>query len=103
MGYHEDTKYSTPQRLARHAGLEPSPITIPSNTIDNNDSDNLYGEVTSKENNLLFEQMGNKLGAEFDELYVGLVSTKTAGLYPGIKEVLERIVTSATQQQQPSI
>jgi len=101
--YHEGTKYSTPQRLARHAGLEPSPITIPTNIIDN-DSDDIDDEATSsKENNLLFEQMGNKLGAEFDELYVGLVSTETAGLYPGIKEVLERIVTSATQQQQPSI
>jgi len=97
--YHEYTKYSTPQRLARHAGLKPSSrITMPTTAItdvdnDNNDDDDDDDEENNKENNnnLLFEQMGNKLGAEFDELYVGLVTTETAGLYPGIKEVLERI------------
>eukprot|EP00751_Fragilariopsis_kerguelensis_P036077 CAMPEP_0170960428 /NCGR_PEP_ID=MMETSP0735-20130129/37221_1 /TAXON_ID=186038 /ORGANISM="Fragilariopsis kerguelensis, Strain L26-C5" /LENGTH=289 /DNA_ID=CAMNT_0011375393 /DNA_START=147 /DNA_END=1013 /DNA_ORIENTATION=- len=104
--YHEGTRYSTPQRLARHAGLEPSSrITTPATIIDDNENENKNDDIddeatTNKENDMLFEQMGNKLGAEFDELYVGLVSTQTAGLYPGIKEVLERI---SSVQQQPSI
>jgi len=63
--YHYHTRYSTPDRLARHAGLEPG------------DTD--------------YESVGEKLGAEFDNLYVGLVSTKTAGFYPGIDELLQDI------------
>lgn len=74
--YHECTKFSTPQRLARHAGLEP---IIPAE----NDK--------ALENNLLFEKTGNKLAIEFDDLYVGLVTTQTAGFFPGIQDVLERI------------
>ena len=66
--YHECTKFSTPQRLARHAGLQP-------------------GEA-------LFESTGQKLADEFDELYVGLVSTKTAGLFDGIRDVLQKITSS---------
>jgi len=80
--YHECTKFSTPQRLARHAGLEPRTHT------DDDDEEAI-------ENNLLFERTGDKLAAEFDELYVGLVTTETAGLFPGIKEVLE-IIDSAS-------
>jgi phosphoglycolate phosphatase-like HAD superfamily hydrolase len=60
--YHYHTRYSTPDRMARHAGLEPG---------DPN-----------------YESVGEKLGAQFDNLYVGLVSTKTAGFYPGIDELL---------------
>jgi len=60
--YHYHTRYSTPDRLARHAGLEP-------------------GDAE-------YESVGEKLGAQFDNLYVGLVSTKTAGFYPGIEELL---------------
>lgn len=61
--YHECTKYATPERLARHAGLEPG------------DAD--------------FETTGQALGQEFDDLYVGLVDTKTAGFYPGIHDLIE--------------
>ncbi len=69
--YHECTKFSTPQRLARHAGLEP---------------------VQDDEQKLaLFESTGQKLADEFDELYVGLVDTNTAGFFEGIRSVLQRI------------
>ncbi|VEU41205.1 unnamed protein product [Pseudo-nitzschia multistriata] len=74
--YHKCTKFSTPQRLARHAGLEP---ILPAN------------DEESRANNLLFEQTGDKLAAEFDNLYVGLVTVETAGLFPGIPELLEKI------------
>lgn len=61
--YHACTRYTTPVRLARHCGLEPG----------------------SEE----FDRIGTELGAEFDELYISLVDTKIAGLYPGIKELLD--------------
>ena len=64
--YHECTKFSTPQRLARHAGLDPD-------------------DETAKG---LFESTGQKLADEFDELYVGLVDTKTAGFFEGIRSLL---------------
>jgi HAD superfamily hydrolase (TIGR01509 family) len=60
--YHECTKYSTPDRLARHAGYIPG------------------------ENG--FDEIGKVLAAEFDELYVGLVDKSTAGFYPGIDELI---------------
>jgi len=60
--YHECTRYSTPDRLARHAGYLPD------------DSG--------------FDEMGKILAAEFDELYVGLVDKSTAGFYPGIDELI---------------
>jgi phosphoglycolate phosphatase-like HAD superfamily hydrolase len=63
--YHEHTVYCTPERLARHAGLVPG--------------DETYDEV------------GAKLGKEFDDLYVGLVSSQTAGFYPGVAECLQAI------------
>lgn len=63
--YHYHTRYSTPDRLARHAGLEPG------------DAD--------------YHSVGTRLGAQFDNLYVGLVSTTTAGFYPGIHELLQDI------------
>ncbi len=66
--YHECTKYSTPQRLARHAGLDP----------DTDDFDPIA-----------FRQVGQRLATEFDDLYVGLVSTETAGFFPGIASLLE--------------
>ena len=75
--YHECTKFSTPQRLARHAGLEPVELT-PGKEIDE----------TAK---ALFESTGQKLADEFDELYVGLVTTKTAGFFEGIRHVFQRI------------
>jgi len=62
--YHQCTKYSTPERLARHAGLLP------------------------ERDGQTFLEKGQALAQEFDELYVGLVSTKTAGFYDGIKELI---------------
>ncbi len=72
--YHFCTRYCTPDRLARHAGLEPP------DEIDTNVNENEF------ENE--FEKVGNQLAKEFDELYVGLVSTKTAGFYNGILDLL---------------
>lgn len=63
--YHECTRYATPDRLARHAGLLPG--------------DDQY------------EQVGQKLAQEFDDLYVGLVSTSTAPFFQGIHELLHSI------------
>ena len=63
--YHDHTRYSTPDRLARHAGLLPG--------------DENYNET------------GQRLGEEFDDLYVGLVSKKTASFYDGIHQLLEEI------------
>lgn len=63
--YHDYTRYATPERLARHAGLTPS------------DKD--------------FAAVGQRLGDEFDNLYVGLVTTETAGFYPGISSMLSII------------
>ena len=57
--YLHGTRYTTPQRLAWHA------------------TGGLNGGNTSAE-------VGVKLGAEFDEFYVALVSKETAGLYPGV-------------------
>jgi phosphoglycolate phosphatase-like HAD superfamily hydrolase len=61
--YHECTRYCTPDRLARHAGLVPE------------DGDE-------------FQKVGDKLAQEFDELYVGLVSLETAGFYNGIQNLI---------------
>jgi phosphoglycolate phosphatase len=63
--YHECTRYATPERLARHAGYMPG------------DAD--------------FERVGKELGDEFDNLYVGLVTTKTAGFFDGISNLLQDI------------
>jgi len=62
--YHECTKYSTPDRLARHAGLLPE-----------------------KDGNV-FMEVGEALAKEFDDLYVGLVSIETAGFYDGISDLI---------------
>ena len=66
--YHQFTRYCTPERLARHTGLEPSDEG--------------------------FEEVGQRLGDEFDNLYVDLVSMETAGFYPGISELLEALPDS---------
>jgi len=63
--YHDHTRYCTPDRLARHAGLMPG------------DAD--------------FESVGERLGKEFDDLYVDLVSVKTAGFYDDIEAMLGRL------------
>jgi phosphoglycolate phosphatase-like HAD superfamily hydrolase len=65
--YHACTRYPTPDRLARHAGsFEPGTVE--------------------------FDRLGRRLAREFDDLYVGLVNTQTAGFFPGISGVLERIL-----------
>jgi phosphoglycolate phosphatase len=66
--YHAYCIYATPDRLARHAGLTPS------------DPD--------------YEKVGAALGAEFDNLYVDLVTTETAGFYDGVHELLQDVPKS---------
>lgn len=63
--YHECTRYATPERLARHAGLVPGDLD--------------------------FETVGAQLAQEFDDLYVGLVSVETAGFFDNVKDFLEKI------------
>ena len=63
--YHATCVYPTPERLARTAGLTP--------TDDN------------------FESLGQELGRQFDEHYVQLVSSKTAGFYDGIMDILQNL------------
>lgn len=81
--YHECTKFSTPQRLARHAGLQPVE-SAPGKKLDD----------TETQQQALFESTGQKLANEFDELYVGLVSTETAGYFDGIRDLLQKIMSS---------
>ena len=64
-GYHEGCRYTTPERLARHAGLMPGDDT--------------------------FDSVGQQLGKEFDDLYIGLVSPETAPFFPGILELLHSV------------
>ncbi|KAL3793664.1 hypothetical protein HJC23_010236 [Cyclotella cryptica] len=63
--YHYGCRYTTPERLARHVGLEPG---HPS-----------------------FEEVGEALGKKFDDYYVQLVDEKTAGFYDGIGDLLIRL------------
>jgi phosphoglycolate phosphatase-like HAD superfamily hydrolase len=63
--YHFGCRYTTPERLARHVGLEPD--------------------------NPTFMTVGNELGRKFDEHYVNLVDKTTAGFYNGIRELLVKL------------
>jgi phosphoglycolate phosphatase-like HAD superfamily hydrolase len=63
--YHFGCRYTTPERLARHVGLDPE---HPS-----------------------FESVGEDLGGKFDDYYVQLVDTKTAGFYDGIGDLLVKL------------
>lgn len=63
--YHFGCRYTTPERLARHVGLEPVHQS--------------------------FESVGEDLGAKFDDYYVQLVDTKTAGFYDGIGDMLVKL------------
>jgi phosphoglycolate phosphatase len=65
--YHDHTRYSTPDRLARHAGLLPG--------------DKEYAE------------RGQSLGKEFDDLYIGLVNVETSGFFRGIPTLLDELPT----------
>lgn len=56
--YHLGTKYTTPARFAWHVSGNPD------------------------------DPIGEKLGQQFDDLYVNLVSTDTAKFYAGVKEML---------------
>lgn len=59
------TRYTTPERLAHHAGLIPE------------DDE--------------FATIGNQLASEFDDLYIGLVSYETAALFPGMFELIRSL------------
>lgn len=63
--YHFGCRYTTPERLARHVGLEPG--------------------------HPLFESIGKDLGKKFDDYYVALVDKKTAGFYHGIDNLLIKL------------
>ena len=63
--YHYGSRFTTPIRLATHTGLQP-------------------GDAN-------FEEIGRKLGAEFDQLYINLVDSKTAGFYSGMKALIQAI------------
>ncbi|CAE7408191.1 gph [Symbiodinium natans] len=73
--YHRGTKYTTPVRLAWHAGLAQNPEASPSSA----------------------ESLGAEMGRVFDSTYVALVTPKSAPLFEGLKELLaalaERQVT----------
>eukprot|EP00527_Entomoneis_sp_CCMP2396_P006486 CAMPEP_0198139642 /NCGR_PEP_ID=MMETSP1443-20131203/2919_1 /TAXON_ID=186043 /ORGANISM="Entomoneis sp., Strain CCMP2396" /LENGTH=274 /DNA_ID=CAMNT_0043801831 /DNA_START=287 /DNA_END=1111 /DNA_ORIENTATION=- len=68
--YHYGCRFTTPNRLARHAGLEPF------ESAENDDTTTTY------------ESLGAKLAMEFDDLYIDLVSPQTAGFYPGMGDLL---------------
>ena len=59
--YKRGTRYPTPERMAWHAAGDPS------------------------------DPVGKRLGARFDEHYVRLVDTDTAGFYAGVRDVVEAL------------
>jgi len=63
--YHYGCRFTTPERLARHVGLEPGHKS--------------------------FDSVGEDLGARFDDYYVQLVDKTTAGFYPSICEMLLKL------------
>jgi HAD superfamily hydrolase (TIGR01509 family) len=66
--YCAHTRYTTPDRLARHAGLVPG---------------------TSE-----FHERGRTLAQEFDDLYIAQVSLETAAFFPGMLDLLLAISPS---------
>jgi phosphoglycolate phosphatase-like HAD superfamily hydrolase len=86
--YHECTKFSTPQRLARHAGFDPD------NNNNDNDSSSSSSTAVQKFDPIEYEIVGQRLAAEFDDLYVGLVTTTTAGFFPGIGTLVQTKIPS---------
>lgn len=60
-------RYTTPVRLARHAGL------------------------SENENSIEFEAVGKRLGKEFDDYYISFVSIDTAPFFGGILELIENL------------
>lgn len=63
--YHYGCRFTTPERLARHVGLEPGHES--------------------------FELVGDDLGRRFDDYYVQLVNKDTAGFYEGIGRMLIKL------------
>eukprot|EP00934_Nitzschia_sp_Nitz4_P005587 Nitzschia sp. Nitz4//scaffold2_size372955//372021//372731//NITZ4_000487-RA/size372955-processed-gene-0.558-mRNA-1//-1//CDS//3329546970//5577//frame0 len=63
--YHACTRYATPDRLARHAGYLPGD---PKHATE-----------------------GERLGQAFDSLYVGMVTTETAGMFPGMERLIRDV------------
>ncbi|KAL7548575.1 hypothetical protein ACHAWF_018869 [Thalassiosira exigua] len=63
--YHYGCRYTTPERLARHVGLDPADPS--------------------------FDSVGEELGRKFDDYYVALVTKETAGFYDGIGDLLVRL------------
>jgi HAD superfamily hydrolase (TIGR01509 family) len=66
--YRAHTRYTTPDRLARHAGLVPGTIE--------------------------FQERGRALAQEFDDLYIAQVSLETAPFFPGMLDLLRAISPS---------
>jgi HAD superfamily hydrolase (TIGR01509 family) len=66
--YHFGARYATPLRLAWH----------------------VTGDVN--------DPIGVDLGKQFDDLYVGLVSTETAPLFDGMRDLLNRISTKRNNE-----
>jgi phosphoglycolate phosphatase-like HAD superfamily hydrolase len=66
--YCDHTRYTTPDRLARHAGLVPG---------------------TNE-----FHERGRALAREFDDLYIAQVSLETAAFFPGMLDLLRAISPS---------
>jgi phosphoglycolate phosphatase-like HAD superfamily hydrolase len=64
--YCEGCRYTTPERLARNAGLTP-------------------------EQGNEFYEVGKQLGQAFDDLYIDLVSMETAAFFPGMYDLVDRI------------
>lgn len=60
--YHLGTKFCTSKRMANHATGDPD------------------------------HEIGNKLGKEFDDLYITLVSNKTCPFYPNMKDLLNNVL-----------
>jgi len=65
--YLRGTRYATPQRLAWHA----------------------TGDID--------DPSGEALGAAFDEHYIALVDDRTAGFFPGIRDLVRRIASGKSQ------
>jgi phosphoglycolate phosphatase-like HAD superfamily hydrolase len=88
--YHEYTRYATPDRLARHAmdgrgGERGGASGIDDD--DDTDDDHIDPDYTL---------LGQQLGKEFDDLYIGMVSMTTACFFPGVLDILKRIASSAS-------
>jgi phosphoglycolate phosphatase-like HAD superfamily hydrolase len=93
--YHAHTIYPTPERLARHAFQLPTPRGV----VEDGAAEALsLGKVASRED---FQATAMRLGAAFDELYIGLVSTETACFYDGVGALLERLAATPAASTVP--